>query len=376
MPSKPSLSFSSLSAYRQAGVDIEAGDAFATSIQSEVARTLPRGTGSKIIGGFAGGFDLATTGIKDPILLAATDGVGTKLEVTRESGRLQDYRNLGIDLVAMSINDVLVAGGKPLFFLDYIATASIDPRTLKAIVAGVADGCVLAGAQLIGGETAEMPDVYSKGGFDLAGFCVGVAEREALLSKAKPEAGDVAIALASHGVHANGFSLVRKILRDHKLTGEALHAPAPFAKNITLADALLTPTAIYVDAMLPLVENRLITSAAHITGGGLVTNPPRVFADRLCLRLDMTTWQLPTLFAWMQETSDIADAELLEVFNCGVGMVVITRENKADQVLASIAATSKHKAWVIGRLAKRETKTSPSVVFDNLNHWQRESILG
>ena len=381
-PKSPS---SSPSAYRQAGVDIEAGDAFASSIQSEVARTLPHGIGNRLIGGiggFAGGFDLATTDIKDPILLAATDGVGTKLEVTRESGRLQDYRHLGIDLVAMSVNDVLVAGGKPLFFLDYIATAAINPKHLKAIVAGVADGCILAGAQLIGGETAEMPDVYGKDkngdGFDLAGFCVGVAERDTLLSTTKPQAGDIAIALASHGVHANGFSLVRKILADQNLTGDALHAPAPFAKTktTTLADALLMPTAIYVDAVLPLVRHRLITSAAHITGGGLVTNPPRVFADNLCLRLDMTSWQLPSLFAWMQNVIGLADEELLEVFNCGVGMVVTTPEDKADQVLTSITETSKHKAWVIGRLAKRETKTSPPVTFDNLSDWQRESLGG
>ena len=271
----------------------------------------------------------------------------------------------------MSVNDVLAAGGTPLLFLDYIASESIDHDKLKAIVAGVADGCVSAGARLIGGETAEMPDVYRKGGFDLAGFCTGAAERDALLNRDTPEAGDIAIGIAAHSIHANGFSLVRKIIADHPLT-----APAPFAKTspqkITLGDALLLPTAIYADAMLPLLDNRLITSAAHITGGGLVTNPPRVFTDTLCLRLDMTTWQLPSIFAWLQHTGDLPDATMLEVFNCGVGMVVTARPDHADQVLASIAKTSSHHAWRIGRLAARDSKTAPQVIFDNLAHWSRQ----
>ena len=320
------------------------------------------------MGGFAGLFDLKQADISDPILVAATDGVGSKLELTRQSGKAAHYRQLGIDLVAMAANDVLAVGATPLFFLDYIATDAIEGDRLYSIVAGVADGCVLAGARLIGGETAEMPGVYPKGGFDLAGFCVGAVARQQQLTKAMPKAGDVAIAIGSAGVHANGFSLVRKILADQNL---AAHAPAPFASK-TIAEAFLTPTAIYADAILPLVKQGLITSAAHITGGGLVNNPPRVFGDDLALSLDMATWKMPRVFAWLQKVGGLGDMEMLRVFNCGVGMVVTAHPTNAEKVLASIASSSQHRAWRIGQLVKRRGTDAAPVAFQGLADWARE----
>ncbi|MDA0909891.1 MAG: phosphoribosylformylglycinamidine cyclo-ligase, partial [Proteobacteria bacterium] len=290
--------------YRDAGVDIDAGDALVGRIAKDAARTRRAGADSSL-GGFGALFDLKAAGFSDPILVAATDGVGTKLELARQAGL---YRSLGIDLVAMCANDILAQGAAPLFFLDYYATSSLDSDIAADIIAGIADGCLETGAALIGGETAEMPGVYPKGGFDLAGFCVGAAERGKLLHRDMTAEGQVAIAIASTGVHSNGYSLVRRVLEHGGFTPDD---PAPFQPNQTLGQALLAPTALYAKAVMPLIADGKVTSIAHITGGGLVDNPPRVFAKDLSLALDMTSWSLPRLFAWLQQVGQIAPMEML-----------------------------------------------------------------
>ena len=345
--------------YRGAGVNIDAGDALVAGISKHATRTHRAGV-SGALGGFGALFDLKAAGLSDPILVAATDGVGTKLELARQAGR---FRGLGVDLVAMCANDILAQGAAPLFFLDYFATGKLEAEIATEIISGIADGCVETGAALIGGETAEMPGTYPRGGFDLAGFCLGAAERGGLLDVHMTAAGQCAIAIASTGAHANGFSLIRRVLERAQL---GVDDAAPFAPEQSVADAFLTPTMLYSKAVLPLLETRKITSIAHITGGGLVDNPPRAFRQDLMLVLDMRSWQLPPLFAWLAEVGAIAPLEMLRSFNCGIGLIVTLAEKDAPDALQRIQEAG-YDAWVVGALTPHAG--NEAVRFDNLKQW-------
>jgi phosphoribosylformylglycinamidine cyclo-ligase len=343
-------------------VDIDAGDKLIDEIGDDVRRTRRPGANAAI-GGFGGLFDLNAAGYEDPILIAATDGVGTKLELAQT---MDSHRGLGIDLVAMCANDVLAQGAMPLFFLDYFATGALENRIAKDVVAGIADGCITAGCALIGGETAEMPGIYPKGRYDLAGFCVGAVEREEIIDPAQTSEGDVAIALPSSGAHANGFSLIRKVL---DLSGADLHAPAAFEVNSTLGDALLTPTRIYVEevsaALKATGDVKRLHGLAHITGGGLIENPPRALKENLALSLDMTSWTMPPLFRWLMETGNIERKELVRVFNCGIGMLLYVDPSCAGDVLAAL---NQHGAWIAGEVRGRNDGED-AVHLGGLDNW-------
>ncbi|MEM1380376.1 MAG: phosphoribosylformylglycinamidine cyclo-ligase [Pseudomonadota bacterium] len=324
-------------AYQKAGVDIDAGNALVKRILPLAAATRRPGADADL-GGFGGVFDMKAAGFDDPLLVAGADGVGTKLLLALEVGA---YHEIGIDLVAMCANDVLVQGAQPLFFLDYFATGQLDQDAAAAVVAGIAEGCKRAGAALIGGETAEMPGLYAKGHFDLAGFCVGAVERGALLPRpGAMAAGDVLIALPSSGPHANGFSLIRKLIEK---AGVALGEDAPFGG--TWGDHLLAPTEIYVQAVEPLLRTGSVKGMAHITGGGLIENVPRVLPDHLVPSYDEEALAVPALFAWLQEEGDLPDLELMTVFNCGIGMVLIADPAHTDDILSATEG-----AFVIGQL--------------------------
>jgi phosphoribosylformylglycinamidine cyclo-ligase len=314
------------SGYRRAGVDIAAGAAFVRAI-GPLVRSTARAGASPELGGFAGFFDLADAGFKSPLLVAATDGVGTKLQLTARSGR---HEVAGIDLVAMCVNDLLVHGAQPLFFLDYLATSKLEPATAQALIEGIVAGCREAGCALIGGETAEMPEHYRPGDYDLAGFAVGAVERGRQLPRDDVRPGDVLLGLASSGAHANGFSLIREILRRESLF---LADPAPFAPEETLASALLVPTRIYVRSLLDLLDHDVIKAIAHITGGGLLDNVPRVLPEGVVARIDAATWKAPPVFLWLYEAGKIAPEEMLRVFNCGIGMVLVVDAPSVDAVM-------------------------------------------
>ncbi|MEM7740188.1 MAG: phosphoribosylformylglycinamidine cyclo-ligase [Pseudomonadota bacterium] len=324
-------------AYKDAGVDIDAGNALIDSIAPLAASTKRPGA-EPSLGGFGGLFDLKAAGFNDPILVSGADGVGTKLLLAIESGR---YHPIGIDLVAMCANDVLVQGALPLFFLDYFATGALAPDAAAEVIKGVAEGCRQAGAALIGGETAEMPGLYAPGHFDLAGFCVGAAERGELLPlQEQMAAGDLLIALPSSGAHANGFSLIRKLLDEQDIS---LSTSTPFGG--TWCDVLLTPTRIYVEDVKPLLEMGSLKGMAHITGGGLIENVPRILPEGLAPRFDVTSLTLPPLFGWLRDAGGLSDDELYTVFNCGVGMVLIASEERSNEIL------SEHSdAFIIGEL--------------------------
>lgn len=328
--------------YRDAGVDIDAGDALVSTIKPFAKKTKRAGANPDL-GGFGGLFDLKAAGFKDPILVAATDGVGTKLELAQQANM---HHGLGIDLVAMCANDILAQGAMPLFFLDYFATGHLAPKVAAEIIEGIADGCVEAGCALIGGETAEMPGIYPAGSYDLAGFCVGAAERDTLLQKDQVSEGDKVIALASSGVHANGFSLVRKLIERDDLK---LMTPAPFAPSVSLAEALLAPTRIYTDAVKAALAAGRVTSVSHITGGGLIENPPRVYGDNLAMRLDMTARPAPALFKWLKQEAALSDFELARTFNCGIGLLITTPAKDSEKVLAAIDATGE-PCWLVGEI--------------------------
>ena len=331
--------------YRDAGVNIDAGDALVSTIKPFAKKTMRAGANPDL-GGFGGLFDLKASGFKDPILVAATDGVGTKLELAQQANI---HHGLGIDLVAMCANDILAQGAMPLFFLDYFATGHLAPKVAAEIIEGIADGCVEAGCALIGGETAEMPGIYPAGSYDLAGFCVGAAERGTLLQKDQVSEGDKVIALASSGVHANGFSLVRKLIERDDLK---LMAPAPFAPSVSLAEALLAPTRIYTDAVKAALAAGRVTSVSHITGGGLIENPPRVYGDNLAMRLDMTARPAPALFKWLKQEAALSDFELARTFNCGIGLLITTPAKDSEKVLATIDATGE-PCWLVGEISAR-----------------------
>ncbi|WP_249681425.1 phosphoribosylformylglycinamidine cyclo-ligase [Roseococcus pinisoli] len=327
--------------YAQAGVDIEAGDALVERIKPFAKSTNRPGTMGGL-GGFGALFDLKAAGFTDPVLISSTDGVGTKLRLAIEAGI---HGHVGVDLVAMCVNDLVVQGGEPLFFLDYFATGKLDVAQATEVVSGIAEGCRQAGCALVGGETAEMPGMYHGGDYDLGGFSVGAAERSALLPR-DVAAGDVLIGLASSGVHSNGFSLVRRII---EASGIALDAPAPFAEGKTLGEALLVPTRIYVKSVLALHKAGLLKAAAHITGGGLPGNLPRVLPEGLAAEVQAGSWPLPPVFPWLARAGGVAEAEMLKVFNCGLGMVVVVAEAEADKAIALLTEAGE-AAFRIGRL--------------------------
>jgi phosphoribosylformylglycinamidine cyclo-ligase len=311
-------------AYKDAGVDIDAGAALVDAIKP-LAKATARVGADAGLGGFGALFDLKAAGYKDPVLVASTDGVGTKLKIAISAGK---HDTIGIDLVAMSVNDLVVQGAEPLFFLDYFATGKLDVATGRDIVAGIAEGCRQAGCALIGGETAEMPGMYAGKDYDLAGFAVGAAERGQILTGEDVAAGDVILGLASSGVHSNGYSLVRRIVEKADLSYED---DAPFQPGTKLGAALLTPTRIYVKPVLTAVRAGTVKALAHITGGGLTDNIPRVLPEGLGVALDATTWPLLPVFRWMAESAAISDDDLARTFNCGIGMVVIVAPEKADE---------------------------------------------
>ncbi|MDE4096233.1 phosphoribosylformylglycinamidine cyclo-ligase [Phaeobacter gallaeciensis] len=307
--------------YADAGVDIDAGNALVDRIKPAAKRTNRSGVMSGL-GGFGALFDLKAAGYNDPILVGATDGVGTKLRIAIDTGVVD---GVGIDLVAMCVNDLVCQGAEPLFFLDYFATGKLETETAARIIEGIAEGCVRSGCALIGGETAEMPGMYPEGDFDLAGFAVGAMERGTALPEGVEE-GDVLLGLASDGVHSNGYSLVRKLV---EVSGLGWDADCPFAEG-TLGEALLTPTRLYVKQSLAAVRAGGVHALAHITGGGLTENLPRVLPEGLGADIDLNAWALPPVFKWMAETGGIAEAEMLKTFNCGIGMILSVSADRAD----------------------------------------------
>jgi phosphoribosylformylglycinamidine cyclo-ligase len=318
--------------YSDAGVDIDAGNLMVEKIKPAVRSTRRPGADGEI-GGFGGLFDLKAAGFTDPVLVAANDGVGTKLKIAIDADR---HDTVGIDLVAMCVNDLVVQGAEPLFFLDYFATGKLNPEQGAAIVLGIADGCRQAGCALIGGETAEMPGMYRDGDYDLAGFAVGAAERGQLLPTGDLQAGDLILGLTSSGVHSNGFSLVRKIV---ELSGLSWDAPAPFADGKTLGEALLTPTRIYVKPLLKAIrETSAIKALAHITGGGFPDNIPRVLPDHLAAEIDLDSIPVPPVFSWLAKTGNVEAHEMLRTFNCGVGMIAVVAPENVDAVTAALSA--------------------------------------
>jgi phosphoribosylformylglycinamidine cyclo-ligase len=317
--------------YAQAGVDIDAGNRMVDLLKPLVRATARAGADAEI-GGFGGLFDLKRAGFADPVLVAATDGVGTKVKIAIETGR---HDTIGIDLVAMSVNDLVVQGAEPLFFLDYFACSKLDPELGARVVAGVAAGCREARCALIGGETAEMPGLYAAGDYDLAGFAVGAAERGTLLPRDDVKAGDAVIGIASSGVHSNGFSLVRKVV---ERSGLSWDAPAPFAPEQSLGEAVLTPTRVYVAACLAAIrETKAVKALAHITGGGFPDNIPRALPKSLGARIDLTQVPVLPVFKWLAAAGGIAEPEMLRTFNCGIGMIAVVAPQDANAVMNALA---------------------------------------
>lgn len=330
-------------AYQQSGVDIEKGYEAVNRMKKHVARTM-RPEVMNQLGSFGALFKLDVEKYKQPVLVSGTDGVGTKILLAQQSARLN---TIGIDAVAMCVNDILAQGAQPLFFLDYLAVGQTVPEDIEQIVAGIAEGCQQAGAALVGGETAEMPDLYGKDEFDLAGFCVGVVDEENILDGTKVKAGNVLIGLASSGIHSNGYSLVRKIFfKDHDYSFETV-----LSDGRTLIDHLLEPTKIYVQDVLPFVEDQLINGIAHITGGGFYENIERMFGNGLTAVVDSTSWQLPVIFESLKELGQLELKEMFNVFNMGVGMVLAVDEEQVDYILSGIDSS-----FVIGRIEDQLTE--------------------
>ena len=342
--------------YSSSGVDIDAGNRLVDMIKPLVRATARAGADAEI-GGFGGLFDLKAAGFKDPVLVAATDGVGTKVKIAIDTGL---HGGIGIDLVAMSVNDLVVQGAEPLFFLDYFACGKLDPEATAAIVAGIAEGCRESGCALIGGETAEMPGLYKDGDYDLAGFAVGAAERGTLLPHQDIGVGDAVIGLASSGVHSNGFSLVRKVVEK---SGVAFDAPAPFAPVMTLGGALLTPTKLYVHSCLRAIrETGGVKGLAHITGGGFTDNIPRVLPKHLGVRIDLSAVPVLPVFKWLAREGNIAELELLRTFNCGIGMIAIVKRDLLVDVM-DVFAQSGERVVDLGEVV--EAKGEDRVTYVN-----------
>ena len=334
---KPGLS------YKDAGVDIDAGESLIEKIKPLAKSTRRPGAGAEL-GGFGGAFDLKAAGYNDPILISGTDGVGTKLRIAIESGKVD---TVGIDLVAMCVNDVLAQGAAPLFFLDYYATGKLDVDTAANVISGIAEGCRQSDCALIGGETAEMPGMYEGDDFDLAGFVVGAAERGKLLPlEDDMSEGDILIGLASSGPHSNGYSLIRKIV---EISGLAWDAPAPFSSELSMAETLLAPTRIYVKTIVPMIANGNIKGLAHITGGGITDNVPRMLPKHLTPKIDFSAWPRPAVFNWLQKTGNVDESEMRRAFNCGIGMVLCVAPEHAADTLHALQQSGED-AYIIGNL--------------------------
>ena len=342
---------SSLS-YRDAGVDIEAGNALVDRIKPHAAKTRRSGVMAGL-GGFGSLFELPLDRYRNPVLVSGTDGVGTKLRLAIESGI---HDTIGIDLVAMCVNDIVVLGAEPLFFLDYYATGKLDIDTAESVVAGIADGCQLAGAALVGGETAEMPSMYQEGDYDLAGFCVGVVEKDKVIDGSKVRQGDVLIGLAASGPHSNGYSLIRKIV-----DRSGLPLTADF-QGSTLGKHLLAPTKIYVKSLLQLQQKVDIHALSHITGGGLLENIPRVLPNYVNARINAKSWTRPCIFDWLQEQGNVVDEEMYRTFNNGIGMVICIAKKDADETIALLTACGE-SAYQIGHI-ESSVESTPGVIID------------
>ena len=341
--------------YADAGVDITAGNDLVDLIKP-LAKSTRRKGADAALGGFGGLFDLKACGFKDPVLVAANDGVGTKLKLAIDSGI---HHGVGIDLVAMSVNDLVVQGAEPLFFLDYYATGKLDVKAAREVIAGIAEGCKQAGCALIGGETAEMPGMYHGGDYDLAGFAVGAVERKKILPAKNVRAGDVILGLASSGPHSNGYSLIRKIV---EVSGYGLKDAAPFAKGQTVAQALLTPTRIYVKPILKALKKGLdIKALAHITGGGFTENIPRVLPKGTVAAIDLPAVPFPPVFRWLAQQGGVTEAELLRTFNCGVGMIVVVKPADAKAVMAALKRAGE-TVVTLGAIRARKGK-EPQVAY-------------
>ena len=336
--------------YRDAGVDIDAGDALVDAIKPFAKKTMRPGVLAGI-GGFGALFEVPKK-YREPVLVSGTDGVGTKLRLAFDLNR---HDTVGQDLVAMSVNDILVQGAEPLFFLDYFACGKLDVQTAATVVKGIAAGCELSGCALIGGETAEMPGMYPDGEYDLAGFAVGAVEKSKIIDGSKIRPGDVLLGLASSGIHSNGFSLVRKIIERAK---PDLNADFD---GRSLADALMAPTRIYVKPVLALMESIEVKGMAHITGGGLVENIPRILGESLTAELDHTRWTLPPLFGWLQQEGGVVDSEMHRVFNCGIGMVLIVAADQADAAQNFLSAAGE-TVWQIGEIRARAEGEAQTIV--------------
>lgn len=320
--------------YRQAGVDIEAGRTFVEKIRDSVARTHRLGVLGDL-GGFGGCFELPT-GYRQPVLVSGTDGVGTKLKIAQAANK---HDTIGIDLVAMCVNDVLASGAEPLFFLDYLATGKLEPDQLAEVVKGIADGCQMAGCALLGGETAEMPGFYSVGEYDAAGFCVAIAEKSEMLNGTQVKIGDVVIGLASSGIHSNGYSLVRKIVENKAYSWGSKLEISPETKDLTLAEVFLTPTQIYVKPVLAALKANLgIHGLAHITGGGLPENLPRCLGNGQAVQIFRDSWQIPAIFQWLQSEGEVPELDMFNTFNMGIGMAVVVSPEKVDEAIAYFQA--------------------------------------
>jgi len=335
--------------YRDAGVDIDAGDRLVENIKPFAKKTLRKGVLGGI-GGFGALFEIAAKRYREPVLVSGTDGVGTKLKLAFELNR---HATIGIDLVAMSVNDILTLGAEPLFFLDYYACGRLNVATATEVVKGIARGCKQAGCALLGGETAEMPGMYQGGDYDLAGFAVGIVEKSRIIDGSRIAAGDVVLGLASSGAHSNGYSLIRKVIATSKADLSAKF------HGRTLGDAILEPTRIYVRPVLKLAQSVTVKGLAHITGGGIVENVPRMLPARLAARIERKSWPMPPLFRWLRAQGNIADAEFYRVFNCGIGMAIVVGAADAARAL-KILKTSGETVWRIGRIVRRG-KNAPQV---------------
>jgi len=332
--------------YKNAGVDIEAGNALVERIKPIAAKTRTAGVMAGL-GGFGSMFELPLGRYKNPILVSGTDGVGTKLKLAVDSGI---HNTIGIDLVAMCVNDIIVQGAEPLFFLDYFATGKLDVNTAAAVVEGIGKGCELAGTALVGGETAEMPGMYAKGDYDLAGFCVGIVEKNNILDGSLVKVGDKLIGITSSGPHSNGYSLIRKIIEksNTSLTDSLNGKP--------LGEVLLTPTRIYVKSLLELIKTVPVHALAHITGGGITENLPRVLPDHLSAEINLSTWELPAIFKWLQQHGNVSQTDMLTTFNCGIGMIVCVAAEDEAKTIKTLEQQGE-TAFLIGELVTTAGKT-------------------
>lgn len=356
--------------YKESGVDIDAGEALVTAIKP-MAKSTARPGADSALGGFGALFDLKAAGYTDPLLVAATDGVGTKLKLALDTGL---HGTVGIDLVAMCVNDLVVQGAEPLFFLDYMATGKLDVAQMTDVVAGIAEGCKQAGAALIGGETAEMPGMYSGNDYDLAGFTVGAVERDGLIDGSGVKIGDALLGLTSSGPHSNGYSLIRKVIdrADADLGG-----PAPFDASQSLGEALLTPTRIYVKSCLAAIRSGGVKALAHITGGGFLENIPRVLPTDCAVHMDASLWSLPGVFSWLQEHGGLSPREVSRTFNCGIGMVLVVDPAQVAQVTQALEAEGE-TVVALGGVSERGdgpacTVSGPAGLWGSTANWRAAS---